>query len=507
MARDRSEADRAFDEDAGLAQREWPTPQPIRARVEPVPYPLDALPAVIREAAEEVVSFVKAPTALVALSALAAASVAVQAHADVKRAERLAGPCGLFMLVIAESGERKSTCDSYFTAPIVAYERAQAEGAKEALSAHAADLAGWSAEREGVQAAIKQAAKAGDSTDEMKARLRELERAKPESPRVPRLLYGDATPEALTFNLAKSWPSAGIVSSEAGSIFGSHAMGRDSLMRNLSVLNQLWDGKDQTFDRRTSESYRVRGARLTAALQVQEPMLRDFLDRAGALARGSGFLARFLVAWPESTQGVRMFSEAPPAWPALAAYHARIRAILEIDAPLDEHGGLTPTTHGLSPQAKAEWVRFHDAVEADLGLGGALADVRDVAAKAADNAARLACVFHVVAGGAGAIGAEHFAGAARLVAWHLNESRRFFGELALPPELMNAARLDTWLIDRCRRDGVAALPTKAALQYGPVRKADALDAAINELSDLGRVRLLREGRRKLIEVNPALAGG
>ncbi len=32
-------------------------------------------------------------------------------------------------------------------------------------------------------------------------------------------------------------------------------------------------------------------------------------DVSGALARGTGFLARFLVAWPESTQGHRPYSD------------------------------------------------------------------------------------------------------------------------------------------------------------------------------------------------------
>ena len=55
----------------------------------------------------------------------------------------------------------------------------------------------------------------------------------------------------------------------------------------------------------------MRGARLTVALQVQEPTLREFFTRSGALARGTGFLARFLVAWPESTQGQRADSPKP----------------------------------------------------------------------------------------------------------------------------------------------------------------------------------------------------
>ncbi len=86
----------------------------------------------------------------------------------------------------------------------------------------------------------------------------------------------------------------------------------------------------------------MRGARLTVALQVQETTLRTFFDRSGGLARGTGFLARFLFAWPESTQGSRPFTEPPENWPHLAAFHRRIAEILEEPVPIDEDGALSP---------------------------------------------------------------------------------------------------------------------------------------------------------------------
>lgn len=88
--------------------------------------------------------------------------------------------------------------------------------------------------------------------------LRDLEHDKPEPPKIPRLLYADATPEALAYGLAKQWPSGGVVSAEAGIVFGSHGMGKDSVMRNLGLLNQLWDGTSLTIDRRSTESFTVR---------------------------------------------------------------------------------------------------------------------------------------------------------------------------------------------------------------------------------------------------------
>ena len=282
----------------------------------PEPYPLDALPDTIRAAVEEVQGFTKAPVPLVASSALAALSMAAQAHIDVRRAEKLSGPVGLFLLTIADSGERKSTCDGFFTKAIREYEEEQAEAGKPALEDHKAKIAAWESKHAGVKDKIRQLAKGNKPTADMESALRDLELNKPKPPRTPRLIYTDATPEALAYGLAKQWPSGGVISAEAGVVFGSHGMGKDSVMRNLGLLNHLWDGASLTIDRRSTESFTVRGARLTMALQVQETTLRSFLDKSGDLARGSGFLARFLVAWPESTQGFRPFTEAPESWPA-----------------------------------------------------------------------------------------------------------------------------------------------------------------------------------------------
>jgi putative DNA primase/helicase len=155
-------------------------------------------------------------------------------------------------------------------------------------------------------------------------------------------------------------------------------------------------------------------------------------------------------------------------------------------------------------------VAFHDAIEGELASGGALHDVRDVASKIADNAARLAALFQIFEGGGSAIGLAAIESASRVSAWHLNEARRFFGELALPAEMADAARLDRWLVDHCRRQRVSTVP-KRDIQRNvtPVhlRQKGPLDEALRELTEAGRVRQVQDGRRKDIHVNPALLNG
>jgi putative DNA primase/helicase len=483
----------------------WPEPQPLIAKIEPEPYPVDALPPTLRAAVQEVADFVKAPIPLVASSALAALSLAAQAHIDVKRADKLEGPVGLFLLTIADSGERKSTCDGFFTASIRKYQQDQTELMKSIVERHRAAIDAWTAERDGLLSAIKDAGKKGKAIDKMKVDLTEIQLRKPRAPRVPRLLLGDDTPENLAFRLATEWPSGGVVSAEAGIILGAHAMGKDSAMRNLALHNVLWDGGELSIGRRTSESFVVAGARLTVALQIQEATLRGFIARTGELARGIGWFARCLISWPQSTQGLRPFSEAPSNWPKLEVFHHRIEALLANPVPIDDDGTLSPALMILATDTKKAWVEFHDALEAELVSGGELYDVRDVASKTADNAARLAALFQIFEHGfGGVVQLDAFEGASRVAAWHLHESRRFFGEVALPAELADAVRLDRWLSEYCRRSGSASVGKNYVRQHGPLRDQARLDAAIRELRDLVRLRLHKDSRRQTIELNPAL---
>ena len=133
------------------------------------PYPLDALPPIIQKAVIEVQEFVKAPLALVAASALSATSLACQGLASVERASGLVGPCGLFFITIADSGERKSTCDKFFIDPIRAWETGEARRLEAEIKAFKAQYACWKAEVEGLESLIKSDARKRKPTTDRKS--------------------------------------------------------------------------------------------------------------------------------------------------------------------------------------------------------------------------------------------------------------------------------------------------------------------------------------------------
>ena len=306
-------------------------------------------------------------------------------------------------------------------------------------------------------------------------------------------------------SLAYEWPVGGVISNEAGIVLGGHAMQKESVTRNLGRLNSLYGGVIPDTKRATGGSYPATNARLTVSLQAQEQVFRTFFENTKGLARGSGFFARFLVTWPESTMGTRFYVKPTENWPALGAFNQRVTQILDTQLPIDSiTDEICPAMLQLSPDAKTVWIDYHDSIEGELKVGGEMADVKDVASKSADNAARIACLLHVFEGRIGPVGADTMRAACRIAMWHLFEAKRFLNELALPSEMINASKLEAWLIDFATGNKITKIKKNEALQRGPLRKKDVLDAAIADLTELGRVRLCKDGKTTLIEIRSEL---
>ena len=478
---------------------EWPEPEPLNAPDDPLPYPLEALPDEIREAVEEVLCFAQSPPPLAACSALAALSLVGQGLADVRRTEGLTGPISLFFLTMADSGERKSSVDGHFMAGIREWELRRAEDAKPAMAEYRAAFSSWEAERAGHLAKIK-----SKPSQVLRDQLREHEKNRPEAPRYPRVTHENTTPESLAWDLATKWPSGGVMSSEAGIVFGGHANGKDSIVRNLAQLNKLWDGGSLSISRRTSESFTVRGARLTMGLATQSATIREFFEASKGLARGSGFFARFLVAHPESTQGTRFWKDAPASWPNLTRFRNRLIELFEMTPFPDRDRGLEPPMMDFSVKGFEAWKAVYNLIEADLAPERELSDLKDVASKAGDNVSRIAALFALYEE-AGVIEADNVERASRIVVWHLHEAKRFFGDIYSNPQDLLAAKLDRWLLDQ----GKFRIPKNDIRQFGPnqLRRKEALDSTLAELEKLHRVQIVVEGKKQIVEINPALLKG
>lgn len=482
----------------------WQQPKPLTMRPAGPGFPVHVLPKMVKDAVIEVQKNVKAPAALVAGSALSAMSLAAQAHFDVRRAPRLSGPIGLFILQIADSGERKTSCDDYFITPIdewQAQELAQTAAQQQAFDAKEA---AQRARRDGLLAAMTRLTEEGEDCGDLERQLQELETNPAEKPKSPEILLVDETPESLAARLY-DWPSVGVISSEAGLVFGSHAMNPDAVTRNLSQLNALWDGQTLSIGRKTSQNIKVRNARLTIGLQVQPMLFREFIRRAGLIARGSGFFSRFLISEPESTQGSRFFEDPTEHIPTLDEMHARIFQLLSEEPALHPNGGLSPKVLDLSPDAKAYWVAYHDKIEHRLGPGGPFFEIRDLASKSAENAARLAAVLHAFTPQPGDhIELGTMESACEISHWYLEEAKRVLATYQPSPDLLDAMELETWILERSTQGIVPVTKVQQCITPTRLRSKARLERPLALLEQLHRVRRRKIGNKTHVEVNPHL---
>jgi putative DNA primase/helicase len=331
-----------------------------------------------------------------------------------------------------------------------------------------------------------------------------LHKVRPRPPRIASVLRIDDTPEALALALA-NYPVAYICSAEAGLIFGAHAMNPDSVTRNMAQLNVLWDGGLLQRGRTTTQSVELEGARVTVSLQVQPEVLDAFMAKNGTLARGSGFLARFLMCQPDSTQGQRFYVPPPDTLKHLDYFNSRISDILSCPANIDEDGRLTTTFLRLSPQAMHVWTSFHDEMEEELGVGCRFFGVQDAASKAAENVARLACCFELFMHGMpadGTIRQECVIFAAAVVRWYMDQALILAGERLTPPEVRLAEALELWLAKEFKATQQPFMPLAQIIQYGPTRTAALRDAALAVLEAHGRVILSTQDGKRCALLHP-----
>ncbi len=495
------------------AEAPWPEMMPLFAHHErPLEYPLHLLPRIMRDAVTDVCAYGQQPGALVACSALATASLATQALADVARTPSLVGPIGLNLLMVAESGERKTTADRRMARAIRQWQQLRRANQRAEHEQQKDRRAIWTAKRDGLLAAIKKAVGAAkreerDKTEELEAALQGMGPMPVVDP-LPVLFMEDTNPEALSIDLANGWPSSSLWSDEGGLVVGGHGMSEEAITRYLSLLNRLWDGNPFTRRRSTRESVELRGRRFTASLMMQAQVVSKLLAAGDGVSRENGFLARFLIAWPRSTMGTRLYRPGSTETPALAVWDERLTQLLEMPLPVDPEADLPmvlkPPVLPLSQAAFERWRSFFDDVECELGIRGELGDLTDFGAKAGDHAARIAAVLHVlVHGPAGEIGPELMEAGVEIAAWHLHEARRLFGMIGRDGVATDAEALLSWAMEEPEAPSM-----KRILQFGPsrVRAKERRDAAIAKLTEHGLARVVKEARAERLMVNPEWRG-
>ncbi|MCK4608863.1 MAG: DUF3987 domain-containing protein [Gammaproteobacteria bacterium] len=426
-------------------------------------YPVELLPELAKKAVEAYQEYGKQPLSMIVTSTLASMSLACQGLANVERDKQLISPISLYFIIVAESGERKTAADNFFSNSNRIWESNKSDELEIKIKEAEAKSKAHAAKKEGLIAEIKKAAAKGSSTFKSENNLRELELNEPEKVITPKLFHEEATPEALAFSLAHGWQSSSLWSDEAGIVIGGQGMNQDNILKAITLLNRLWDGNTYSVDRKTSDNFKIEGRRFTCSLMMQQAVFEQFTSKCSGISRGSGFLSRCLLIMPKSTMGSRFYQE-PTSIADAEPFKGRILELLDTPFSLDEKSRLTPKALQLTPEAKASWIEFHDDIEQQLKIGGEYENMQDFASKAAENVARLAGIFHVFEDKVeNQINRDTLKRAAGIITWHLREINRIIKKQSMPPEMQDAQLLADWIIaQNIKKYKIADL-----LRFGP----------------------------------------
>jgi hypothetical protein len=435
-------------------------PRPLMRDVPPAdPFPVDALGDVLAAAAHAIHDRVQAPIAICGQSVLAAATLAVQAHADVELPTRQLRPLTNFYMTIAATGERKTAVDAEALWSARKREAALRERYEAEQSDHQNAKLAWEKARD---AAVKSGK--GDRA-RIKAALDGLGPAPP-PPLIPLLTCPEPTYEGVIKLFAVGWPSLGIFAAEGGQFIGGHGMSDEAKLRTAAGLSAAWDG--EPFKRvRSGDGVSVLPGRRLAMHLMAQPDVASTMLNDPVLAE-QGILSRILPTAPEAASGHRPWHEpAADSEKRMKRYGARLLDILE--QPLTLVAGtqntLAPRALPLSPDARHLWIGFYDHVEKRVGSGGELEPVRGLANKLPEHAARLAAVLTLVRDihTAEIICAEMQAGI-DLAQHYAAEALRLFGASRVSAELQLAKQLLDWLRSHWNR---LAISLPDIYQRGP----------------------------------------
>jgi hypothetical protein len=344
---------------------------------------------------------------LVIVAALAQAFVGV----SLRRGAR-GNPVSIFLMLIAESGERKSSTIESLLRPVLAILR-----------------------------------KATDQRQQ--------------------LVLGDPTVDGTIIGLIRRCPAQLLLAPEGATLLGSHAMHSNSLLRFAGTLTSVFSGEPISRVRAKEYEY-AEDRRLSAVIAVQEIIATGFLSND--LVMQQGLANRFIYDKPASKMGSRMLSRTDlhqnEDYQSLASHLGKLAAHpWTID---DDTGGVSTRTICLSDDAFELWEVFFNHIESRLGKGGQLVNHAGYASRFAEQVLRFAANLAVLDDpDVTEISLEVMERAMDLAEYYLPTALHLFSAAPANADEQHANALLDWMRNKMAEYDLPAIPTRLIYRYGP----------------------------------------
>lgn len=474
---------------------EWGEPEPLATNPsEPTPFPIHAFTGVLRASIEAISYHTQTPMAMAGFCSLGAVAHIGQRFITAPMGYN-SMPTSLFFIIEGDSGSGKSQAMGLSHFKIREHERQLYE---EYLS----DLEQWEND--------KASQKGKDIADFL---------ASTPKPQNPMTLFDDATIEPILDRFINGEMSnASWTTDEAGQFFNGHTMQGDTAGNALSALTKLWsDGhvsrvrsqKNQYANVRT-QAYDVR---MTLLLMGQRIILETALT--DEMMNQQGFLARALIACPESLQGTRIWNDEqrrkidPYNDPAMIAYWSRCHALLDPSpANLPETPQGAPNRIPMkwaSNEAENTFYKHMQDIENRQAVGKHLEYLKAYASRMSENASRIAALMAFFDGRM-TITTDDITRAFMLVEYSTAERLRYIDATPTGEE-NDSEKLSRWLVAHCQAQGVqkvAYATVQSRVNPKRLRKKIVLEVVIEELIAKNYIRVITNDDVRFVHINPAL---
>lgn len=360
-----------------LCQPEWNKPELLEEYRLPS-FPVKRLPSALRDYVIAVSENTATAVDMPAIAALALVAAAVQGKFCIEGKPNYCEQLNLYFLIIAKSGERKSSIIKTMTKAIYKYEMEENKRRQPMIAEQETQLNKWRAQIEKYEKKDLR-----DEADTARRQCYELEQRRI---RPLRLIADDITPEALTSLMADNNGIITVISTEGG-LFDIFNGKYSSNVVSIDTVLKAYSGDPIRVDRKGREAECIDSPALTMLLSAQESVLEGMLNND--TFRGRGLTGRFLYSKPNSMMGHRPF-DTPPIQEELSEQYERILLdLFTLPFPNSD----MPVIR-LGSDALDVYRQFSEKIEARLLTD--LEDLSDWGGKCAGTALRIAGILHCV---------------------------------------------------------------------------------------------------------------
>ena len=471
----------------------WPTPEPLSSDPsKPTRYPIEAWDGLLQKVIKKIAYYQQVPDAMAGQCILGALAHMGQAHVDAPIGYKHM-PASLILITEGESGSGKTQAMDLSHHKIKEYEQKQYEEYITRHEEHKAQLASLKG-----------------------AELKDYQANEP-APHNPERLFKDATIEPVLDKFVNgeitdaSWST-----DDAAQFFNGHTMKGDTAGNALAAITDLYSGGEVNRTRSQKNAYanprtKAYNVRMTLMLMAQRIILEPALT--DDMMNQQGFLARALIACPNSLQGYRTWDDierrqqSPMLDPDLIVFWDRCKDLLDpvdSNAPTDDKGA--PKRFKMRWQDKQTEQVFYEhmqAIENQQAKNMPLEYLKAYASRMAENASRIATLI-VFFDKRKTITTDDIKRAFMLVSYSTAERLRY--QDATPTgEQTDLEKLSVWLIDKAKGKNPSVLNKSFVTQHAPnALRGKKLNYLLDDLESMGHIRLESEGRRRLVYVNPKL---